>query len=81
MRPEKVQTLKSVRGLSELSRMIVTKRSGVYTSSTMKHIHKITHNSSLIETGGKLGSVNSIFQLVRKTFHLSEKGKVIREYV
>jgi hypothetical protein len=29
MRPEKVQKLKSVRGLSELSRMIITKRSGV----------------------------------------------------
>ena len=56
--------------------MIVTKRPGVYISSTMKHIHKRTHNSSIIETGGKLGSVNRIFQLVRKAFHLPEKGKL-----
>jgi hypothetical protein len=42
----------------------------------MKQIHKITHNRSLIETGGKLGSVNMIFQLVRKAFNLPEKGKL-----
>ena len=68
--------LKTERDLSELSRMIVTRRSGEYTSSIMKLIHKITHNSSIIETGGKPGSVNGIFQWVRKAFHLPEKGNL-----
>ena len=68
--------LKTERDLSELSRMIVTRRSGEYTSSIMKLIHKITHNSSIIETGGKPGSVNGIFQSVRKAFHLPEKGNL-----
>ena len=76
MRPEKVQKLKSERDMSELYRMIVTKRSGGSISSTIKLIHKITHNSSLIETGGKLASVNRIFQSNRKEFHLPEKGKL-----
>lgn len=56
--------------------MIVTKRSGEYISSIMKLIHKITHNSSIIETGVKLGSVNGIFQSVRKAFHLPENGNL-----
>ena len=76
MRPEKVQKLKSERDMSELYRMIVTKRSGGSISFTIKLIHKITHNSSLIETGGKLASVNRIFQSNRKEFHLPEKGNL-----
>ena len=47
-----------------------------YISPIMKLIHKITHNSSIIETGGKPGSVNGIFQSVRKAFYLPEKGNL-----
>ena len=68
--------LKSERDLLNLSGRIITKRSGEYISSMMKLIHKITRNQSIIETGGKLGSVNGIFQRVRKAFSLPEKGNL-----
>ena len=45
----------------------------------MELVHKITLNSSIMETGGKLGSVNGMFQSVRKAFHLPEKGNLSDE--
>ena len=71
--------LKSEKDLSELAGRIKSRRSGEYISSIMELVHKITLNSSIMETGGKLGSVNGMFQSVRKAFHLPEKGNLSDE--
>ena len=71
--------LKSERNLSELARRITSRRSGEHQSSIIELVHKIALNSSIIETGGKLGSVNGMFQWVRKAFHLPEKGNISYE--
>jgi hypothetical protein len=71
--------LRSERDLSNLSGRITSGRSGEYISSIMELIQKITGSVSIRDTGRKLGSVNGLFQSLRKAFHIPDRGNLSGE--
>ncbi|EQD77823.1 hypothetical protein B1A_02700 [mine drainage metagenome] len=68
--------LRTERDLSDLSGRITSKRTGEYISSIMELIQKITGSISIKDIGGKLGSVNGIFQSMRKAFMIPANGNL-----
>jgi hypothetical protein len=66
--------LRTERCLSDLSARITSGRSEEFISSIMKLIQKIRGSLSIRDIGGKPGSVNGLFQSLRKAFNIPDRG-------
>ncbi len=69
----------AVNRLNRLSGKIETEDAKEYISSIERVIGKITDNPQISNIGKKLGSVNALFQSLRRVFKVPEKGKLSDE--
>ena len=65
--------------LAGLSGKIVSEKAKEYVKSIMDHVAAITDNDTISATGRNLGSVNALFQSMRRAFKAPRMGKMSDE--
>ena len=71
--------LEAKNGLAGLSGKIVSEKAKEYVKSIMDHVAAITDNDTISATGRNLGSVNALFQSMRRAFKVPRMGKLSDE--